>query len=299
MINNKFSQWIIIFSILSIENACTYEILPPTTIKIDTFYIQKNEVSNANYTLFLNHQEKDSAELLSLYPNSTVWYAVYPTNLARDYANNYLISYPDLPVVGVTHRQAKMYCAWFSKYVKVQIKQQENDELTYARLIRLSNQNKIMINYRLPTLEEWELISAKSGLYDITADNVDPKKFKKYHLTDLRDQFNVKTSNKTLRKQLFEYYLDHPEYFLYNLDPKDGPFLVTQLYNYPIAPEYDSKKLQHWIGNVAEMTATPGIAKGGSWIHTYDESHYEKSFRYTSPSALLGFRCICEFEMIP
>ena len=48
------------------------------------------------------------------------------------------------------------------------------------------------------------------------------------------------------------------------------------------------------IGNVAEMVAEEGIAKGGSWYHTYEDSKLSLDLNYTEASEWLGFRCICE-----
>jgi len=49
----------------------------------------------------------------------------------------------------------------------------------------------------------------------------------------------------------------------------------------------------HIIGNVAEMTAQKGVAKGGSWQHTLIESDITKVQKYENVSAWLGFRCVC------
>jgi len=48
------------------------------------------------------------------------------------------------------------------------------------------------------------------------------------------------------------------------------------------------------LGNVAEMVAEKGIAKGGSWQHRIDEIAIEKNFEYTKPTNWIGFRCVLE-----
>ena len=45
-------------------------------------------------------------------------------------------------------------------------------------------------------------------------------------------------------------------------------------------------------GNVAEMILEKGVAKGGSWVHTNEETTIEKDFKYTKPQSWLGFRCV-------
>lgn len=47
------------------------------------------------------------------------------------------------------------------------------------------------------------------------------------------------------------------------------------------------------IGNVAEMIQEKGKAKGGSWQDPPDSCRVGKQQSYTSPSAWLGFRCVC------
>jgi len=48
------------------------------------------------------------------------------------------------------------------------------------------------------------------------------------------------------------------------------------------------------FGNVAEMIAEKGIAKGGSFMHSYEETLSMKDIAYTQPRQWLGFRCVCE-----
>lgn len=49
------------------------------------------------------------------------------------------------------------------------------------------------------------------------------------------------------------------------------------------------------IGNIAEMVQEKGVSKGGSWIHTPEQSSLTKQIKYTKPTSWLGFRCVCEF----
>jgi formylglycine-generating enzyme required for sulfatase activity len=46
------------------------------------------------------------------------------------------------------------------------------------------------------------------------------------------------------------------------------------------------------IGNVAEMVAEKGIAKGGSWQHTNIGLSHETDYKYTQPTNWIGFRCV-------
>ncbi|NCA20749.1 MAG: hypothetical protein EBS86_06380 [Crocinitomicaceae bacterium] len=50
----------------------------------------------------------------------------------------------------------------------------------------------------------------------------------------------------------------------------------------------------HTLGNVAEMIDKKGIAKGGSWYNTFEESTFDKQQTYTSADPGIGFRIVME-----
>ncbi len=52
--------------------------------------------------------------------------------------------------------------------------------------------------------------------------------------------------------------------------------------------------LYNMFGNVAEMIDKKGIAKGGSWYNTFDESTFDKQQIYTLPEPGIGFRIVME-----
>ena len=54
--------------------------------------------------------------------------------------------------------------------------------------------------------------------------------------------------------------------------------------------------INHLLGNVAEMVADPGIAKGGSWKHDANLALTGKRLSYTKPQVWLGFRCTCIYR---
>lgn len=58
------------------------------------------------------------------------------------------------------------------------------------------------------------------------------------------------------------------------------------------AKKYDLNKKTK--SNVAEMTSKKGIAKGGSFYHSLEESAADSVQFYDSPQAWLGFRCVVE-----
>lgn len=54
----------------------------------------------------------------------------------------------------------------------------------------------------------------------------------------------------------------------------------------------DWRGLYNLRGNAAEMTTTPGVAKGGSYAHPAKAALPGQEQRYTAPQPWLGFRCI-------
>ncbi|MFT4778415.1 MAG: sulfatase activating formylglycine-generating enzyme [Flavobacteriales bacterium] len=122
------------------------------------------------------------------------------------------------------------------------------------------------ITYRLPTKEEWEMAAASP---------INKKSIKKapkiYH--DLEMPFNLKGQ-----------YAQEPA----------GKFFTAPV-NQGVRNEYG---MQNMFGNVAEMINQNGVAKGGSWNHTIDESGLTQAINYTEASAWLGFRCVCDVSML-
>jgi hypothetical protein len=52
--------------------------------------------------------------------------------------------------------------------------------------------------------------------------------------------------------------------------------------------------IYNMIGNVVELTATKGLAKGGSLENKLSDCAIDKDFLYNGPQEWLGFRCIME-----
>jgi formylglycine-generating enzyme required for sulfatase activity len=114
------------------------------------------------------------------------------------------------------------------------------------------------LRYRLPTKTEWELV-ANTGYQ--------------------------KPSKKVKRR------MKGTKGITMNVKIDDEHFKLT-------APSRSYLPNKHGIynlfGNVAEMVAEEGIAKGGSWNHDLDESVFESEISYEKPTSWLGFRCVAE-----
>ena len=57
-------------------------------------------------------------------------------------------------------------------------------------------------------------------------------------------------------------------------------------------------RLQNVLGNVAEMTATKGVAKGGSFKTSVQGLTLAAQQPYQGPGNWLGFRCIATVRMV-
>ena len=203
---------------------------PPGTLLIkDSLFMDKVEVSNRNWKEFLrfnnNGKLRDSSEVASLLPDSTITIRVKDLGKIKmdEYFND--PKFDDFPIVGISHDQVTKYCIWRTQQVNLLI-------------IKKINIPEIQIEYRLPTLQEWELI-AKNKLDTIqfpygqdiyyTIDEIKYKTFNCYY-PEMSSLNYIRACNDTIRN------IKKNSYGIYNL-----------------------------IGNVCEMLQESGLAKGGHY----------------------------------
>ena len=120
--------------------------------------------------------------------------------------------------------------------------------------------NKII--YRLPTPEEW-------SHYAVTGLSDSEKK------VGYRDSLEIKRKCSGAN-----YNYNHVE-LVYDI------YCVGQF-------KPDKNKILDLFGNVSEMTATKGIAKGGNYTQFANQCHPDSIQNYSKPEKWLGFRCIAE-----
>jgi hypothetical protein len=73
----------------------------------------------------------------------------------------------------------------------------------------------------------------------------------------------------------------------------DGFEITDYIYAHPPS----TFGLYNMIGNAAELTATPGIAKGGSFKNSIQDFTLKTDFPYVGPQEWLGFRCACVIKL--
>jgi serine/threonine protein kinase/formylglycine-generating enzyme required for sulfatase activity len=82
--------------------------MPARTVKLPDYYIDKYEVTNAEYKQFCDATGH-------AHPKSTFIYGDFHSKPAPD--DEYFLNHPELPVIGVTYEDALAYANWVSKHI--------------------------------------------------------------------------------------------------------------------------------------------------------------------------------------
>lgn len=227
------------------------------------FWVSKYEVSQREYKLFLADLEANGDVDLArqFLPDTNVWKGTLDLGA---YSSLYFRhpAFDDYPVVGITHTAAQAYCAWMTaKVARASVNRPHSDGATYR--------------FRLPTEQEW---LAAAG------DNRPGKGVFPGGYGYPRDHKGRFVFNHKLGKGNFAGYAGGKGH------DYEG-YMITA----PVKSFFpDANGLHNMTGNVAEMLAEPGMAKGGSWNHLPDDCRYESVQHYEAASAWLGFRMVVE-----
>ena len=266
----------------------------------DSVFIDETEIVNIHYLEYLHYLQKDSTFEFyqSQLPDSSCWEVrLQEKDSVNPYTAHYF-RYPGFryyPVVGVSYEQAVNYCKWRGAAVTKNYR----EEIYIKRHPDLKDYD-ITVEYRLPTKEEWEY--AASGGLDKTEypyGRKRPAEQKDYSFKigkkaspckECLDSLKVAyTPNDLIRKVEFavldDYYFDRD---MKSIFCKRDAFGINYMYNFSPNPYH----LYNMIGNVAEMTSTKGLAKGGSFRNKLSDFTITSDFRYRGPTEWLGFRCM-------
>ncbi|MDG1477421.1 MAG: SUMF1/EgtB/PvdO family nonheme iron enzyme [Vicingaceae bacterium] len=240
---------------------------PPGTKKItNNLFFDETEITNFMWIEYLSWQErtfgKESNELKNALPDTTIWNV--KTDAKSPFMSYYLRhpAYHNYPVVGVSYEQAVKFCKWRTDRVKemFEIQKEKDKKGVYPKTFK----------YRLPTKQEIEKV-ARVGYSLKTLKRLETK-------YEGQSRYNLKRDE------------DDNMGVAGNLN--DNADVTAPVHSY-----WPNKQgLYNLIGNVAEMTAEKGIAKGGSWAHQENEVDVEKDFKYSKPEEWLGFRCVFEVK---
>ncbi len=224
-------------------------------------WMSKYEVSQARYKQFL--AEIPQEKMLEMKPDSTVWLTTgFNDPYAKYYFQHYAFS--TYPVVGISHAAANAFCDWMT--------------VKYGKVLKMKTADGSVpsgYRFRLPTEAEW---MAAAGV-------------ERHHGTSYPGGYH--------------YPRDHRGRFIFNHKVGKGDFagyaggIGKDYEGYMITAPVDAywadpSGFYNLTGNVAEMVAEFGVAKGGSWNHRSDDCTIESVNSYERPATWLGFRIVLE-----
>lgn len=219
----------------------------------------KYEVSNFAYKEMLHYAaQKDSDIYYSMVPDTFVWRS--PLTYNEKYVVYYFHhpAYRDYPVVGVSYQQALLFCEMMTDI--------------FNSKILVDNAELEEVVFRLPTEKEWEA-AARAG---------HPFAVYPWKEESIRHQ---KTG-----QLLANFVRSDGDYMGVAGQLNDGLDVTAPIESYwP-----NELGLYNMAGNVAEMIAEKGIAKGGGWIHGASNLRIDSAAQYNKPECWLGFRYVME-----
>lgn len=216
-------------------------------------YASKYEVSNMQYTNFLNSLKKaNKTDLLAIAKIDTLKWSekmAYNEPYAKYYHSH--PAYKDYPVVNITYDAAILFCKWLT------------DEYN-----SYSNRKYKKVLFRLPTEQEW-IKAAQGGV----ATAIYPWKG-----TDIKNKKDFQMCN-------YAKISSEPIDDAGNLNKATDITAPVESY------KPNGFGLYNMSGNVAEMVADKKNVKGGSWVDTEEFMRIDSKKRYDgSAKSSVGFR---------
>ncbi len=265
----EFLPLLIICCFCAAQKQISSHIIPPGTARInDSLFIDKTETANVHwreYLYYLLSVKKDTLAYEKALPDTLAWKNdEYGEPLRLTYFRHPAFNF--YPVTGVSYEQVVDYCKWrtYMANLAIYLKAKKITDPAYYT----GEVFPIHFMYRLPSKEEWEFVA--SGGIDSTS-----KTFRKFNKKEKHPYNTLERVTATGgRQNLHTAYL--PDVMLSNVQSfypgKYGIYNMT--------------------GNVAEMTAEKGVAKGGSFLDPLDNCKVNMQQNYTGPAIWLGFRCV-------
>ena len=271
----------------------------------DYIRMGKFEVTNGEFNLFLNNLKKTKNYELyyKYYPDTTLWNKNFAMAFHDPMTNLYNChpAYSNYPIVNITYEAAVAYCEWLTEQENKQHDKlnQENPHINYFH-----------VRYRLPTEQEWRYAAGSKNEKAITPfpnDQIltnDPKslgiktkasscylgniKFESKKIEKLVNIQNKDTTQFQNKKDVVDgVFISGQGKYSYQ---DDGNFHTTRVTSYPP----NSLGIYNTFGNVAEMTSTKGVIKGGSWDDVFEDCTFDKNSKLSAPDSRVGFRMVME-----
>ena len=241
----------------------------------DNFYMSSVEVSNGLYNEFLGdlRQNGDMEKYAVAIYDSTKWRV--NGNHNHPFVNYYhrYPAYRDYPEVNISYEGAVLFCEWLtSKYNSL-------EKRAFKKVV-----------FRLPTGEEWKhaargdiekSIYPWGGPYSRNA--------KGYMLCNYNGSGDENIYFDTVKKEYVVIKEGDKDSNRVSFFGNTGCYTVS-VFHFP-PNDYGIYNIS---GNVAEMTAEKGIARGGSYISPGYDVRIDSEEKYTEPAAHIGFRFCME-----
>ncbi len=231
----------------------------------EKLYASKYETSNFLYVTFL--EDLKQSGLMSKYDKAQI---ILPKdNKQKINKNDYLnSSFSNYPIVNISYEGAVLFCEWLTE------KYNSSEKRKYKKVL-----------FKLPTKEEWEK-AARGGLKSVSYPwggfSLENKQgcslCNYYKLGSNAIHFNKATKQYEV---ITDIYTPQSESFLHN-----GGLSLCKVSDYPP----NNYRLYNMSGNVKEMIAQKGIAKGGSYLSTGYDVRIQSEDTYDRPMNDLGFR---------
>lgn len=253
-------------------------------MQISQFYMDRHEVTNADWKLFVADA---GAEFL---PDSTLYWSAENKSLGTigDYYNDE--AFADYPVVGITWEQAVAYCDWRTQKV------------------RQSSGDASIAPFRLPTEEEWEYasisisstvpdeITTHSKSYPWHGDGLrypdnNPNQ-KAYHGQYLAN-FQLETKGVPPIKPVGNYWPN--DFYLFDMAGNVNEWVADQYQQIPTNADGESSSVASSLyGHTTLVNEKSRVYKGGSWD---DLPHWlvpatRRHFQQDQASSTIGFRTV-------
>ena len=222
-------------------------------------YMDKFEITNGEYRNFLDNLKRSNQ--MDLYKtvlyDSTDWVTHFKGSTGFENDRDmyqWHPSYTNYPIVNISYEAAIAYCEWLTTQYNLQRKRK------YTQVI-----------FRLPTESEWRYAAGSGNENAKTSfPNDDPLTKEKCYLANY---YPIPKSDTVIGNYVI-----------------DGAFTPTHVGTY----NPNDLGFYNTFGNVSEMIAKKGVAKGGSWYNTFEECNFQKQINYTKPDCGIGFRIVME-----